>query len=159
MTASVQNSRSSLKVLQNGLKWFREATGETVEERVRMLETLARSFEKCLDSLAAQIRFYQSAKSPTRALCVTHPDGRQEHLHGCQVEALCLPLPGKAEDAVIYGKPQALAALAEALESAGRTAIGPAPIHDLARRLGEAACQGAEDPPVAGKAKAHARTP
>jgi len=141
MTASVQNSRSSLKVLKNGLKWFREATDETPEDRVWMVETLVDSLEKCLDSLSAQIRFYHSAKSPTRALAVIHPDGSQEYVHGAAVEALHLPQPGKCEDAVIYGKPEALAAIAAILQSAGQPASGPAPLHDLSQRLATIAGQ------------------
>lgn len=138
MTASVQNSRSSLKVLKNGLKWFREATDETPEYRVWMVETLVDSLEKCLDSLAAQIRFYHSAKSPTRALAVSHPDGSQQYVHGAAVEALHLPQPGKCEDAVIYGKPEALAAIAAALEIKGCPVSGPAPLNELACSLSEA---------------------
>ncbi|QFT31780.1 hypothetical protein FIV00_14910 [Labrenzia sp. THAF82] len=155
MTASIQNTASSLKVLLNGLKWFCEATHEPIEKRVEYLEILADSSHKCFASVAAQIRFYQSAKSPTRALIVTHEDGRQEYVHGQQVETLVLAQPDKAEDAVVYGKPEALKAIRAALAANGHTVTGPANIHDLSAQVAEAAVASI-DPPDKDKAHGNA---
>jgi hypothetical protein len=134
----VQNTWSSLKVLKKGLEWFHTATHETPAYRVWMIETLVDSLQRCIARLEAEIRFYHSAKSPTRALAVTMPDGSHHYVHGMQVETLCLSLPGAAEDAVVYGKPSTLKAIAEALTVTGQTVHGPAPIYELAQQLADA---------------------
>ena len=158
MTASIENSRSSLKVLLNGLAWFREASDVPVEDRVTMLETLARSFEKCVDSLAAQIRFYESAKGTGRAYWIKQEDGSETHVDGQQLATLRLALPGAEHDAVIHGKPEALAAVAAVLSGNGHTVTGPAGLHDIAAALRDAAFAGTKphDPgPGPRKAKRH----
>ncbi len=78
----VQNTWSSLKVLKNGLEWFHTASHETPEYRVWMVGTLVDSLQKCISRLETEIRFYHSAKSPTRALAITEPDGSQRYVHG-----------------------------------------------------------------------------
>lgn len=155
MTASIQNTWSSFKVLLAGLKAFRDATHLSIEDRYEMLWPLTDSFHKCLVSLSAQIRFYQSAKSPTRALIVTHEDGSQEYVQGQQVETLVLAQPDKAEDAVIYGKPEALKAIRAALAANGHTVTGPANIHTLSAQVAEAAVASI-DPPDKDKAHGNA---
>jgi len=152
MTASVQNTRSAFKVLHNGLKWFREATHERVEDRVAMLETLARSAEKCLDSIDAQIRFYQSATGTGRAYWI-EIDGKDEHVSAQHLKTLRLALPGADEDAVIHGKADALQAVAEALQAAGETVTGPATLRQIADQLADAAFQAGGQPPEKRKAK------
>lgn len=137
LTASTQNTSSSFKMLKKGVEWFKSNKHIPAEERVWYIEVLLDSFEKCMDSLAAQIRFYQSAKSPTRALTVTHKDGREEFVSGQKVQTLCLHLPGSAEDAVVFGKPEALNAIADALAAAGHKISGPAAIHEHAEQLGK----------------------
>ncbi|QFT00523.1 hypothetical protein FIV06_24050 [Labrenzia sp. THAF191b] len=148
MTASIQNSWSAFKVLKNGLKWFREATHETPEYRVWMLETLVDSIQKCLASLEAQIRFYQSAKGVGRAYWIVQPDGTEEHVSGQQLQTLVLELPNADLDAVIHGKPEALAAVAAALAVAGHSTHGPANLHDIAAVRGESAFHSAKAPPT-----------
>ncbi|MEO1110503.1 MAG: hypothetical protein AAFX90_21565 [Pseudomonadota bacterium] len=137
LTASTQNTSSSFKMLKKGIEWFKSNKDLPAEERVWYVEILLDSFEKCMDSLAAQIRFYKSAKSPTRALTVTHNDGREEFVSGQKVQTLCLHLPGSAEDAVVFGKPEALNAIADALAAAGHKISGPAAIHEHAEQLGK----------------------
>ncbi|MBO6860770.1 hypothetical protein [Roseibium sp.] len=146
----VQNTWSSLKVLKTGLEWFHTATDETPEYRVWMVGTLVDSLQKCISRLEAEIRFYHSAKSPTRALAITEPDGSQRYMHGAQVETLCLRLPSSAEDAVVYGKPAALKAIADALAATGQSVYGPAPIRELAQQLVDAC-----DPPGNGDPNEH----
>jgi len=138
VTASIQNTASSFKMLKKAVSWFRKATDRPVDERVWHIEIQLDSFEKCMTSLTAQIRFYQSAKSPTRALIITEADGSERHVSGQSVETLCLHLPGEPEDAVVYGKPETLKRIAAALEAHGKTVTGPAPIADHAAKLGEA---------------------
>lgn len=145
MTASTGNTRRSFEMLKKGIAWFNERKDLSADDRVWHVENLLDSFEKCMDSLAAQIRFYQSAKSPTRALMVAHDDGSTEVLSGQKVETLCLHVPGQPEDHVIYGKPAALAAIAGALAATGQTVTGPAPVHEHAEQL-------AAFPPGTGKA-------
>lgn len=135
MTASIRNTVSSFKMLKKGIAWFNDNKHLPAEDRVWHVEILLDSFEKCMESLAAQIRFYQSAKSPTRALVVEHDDGSVEHVSGQKVQSLCLHLPGQPEDHVIYGKPEALAAIAETLTASGKTVTGPAPVHEHAAQL------------------------
>lgn len=139
MTASIRNTVSSFKMLKKGIAWFNENKHLRADDRVWHVEILLDSFEKCMESLAAQIRFYQSAKSPTRALVVTHDDGREEIVSGQIVQSLCLHAPGQEEDHVIYGKPEALTAIAEALAASGKTVTGPAPLHEHAAQLAETA--------------------
>jgi hypothetical protein len=139
MTASIPNTRSSLDMLLKGLKWFREAKDVPVGERVWMLETLADSAEKCFASVKAQIRFYQSAKGVGRAYMVPDGNGGHRYVSGQLLETLVMHRPGQDTDAVIHGKPEALAAIAAALTEAGHAVAGPAPIHDLARQIAEAA--------------------
>jgi len=103
------------------------------DQGARMLPDITRG----MDSLAAQIRFYQSAKSPTRALMIEKDDGSTEILSGQKVQSLCLHMPGQPQDHVIYGKPEALAAIASALAATGQTVTGPAPVHDHAELLAE----------------------
>ena len=148
MTASIQNSWSAFKVLKNGLKWFREATDETPEHRAWMLETLVDSIQKCLASLEAQIRFYQSAKGVGRAYWIVQPDGTEEHVSGQQLQTLVLELPDADQDAVIHGKPEALAAVAAALATGGHSTHGPANLHDIAAVRGESAFHSAKAPPT-----------
>ncbi|MBG6205414.1 hypothetical protein IWQ49_000058 [Labrenzia sp. EL_126] len=135
MTASIQNTRSSFAVLKKGIAWFKSNTKQTPQERVWHVEILLDSFEKCMESLAAQIRFYQSAKSPTRALLIKHEDGRSEYLSGQCVETLCLHLPDQSQDVVVYGKPTALRELAKALSQSGERVTGPHSIHSHAQEL------------------------
>ncbi|MET1410731.1 hypothetical protein ABVF61_00585 [Roseibium sp. HPY-6] len=139
MTASLQNTRSSFQMLKKGIAWFNGNKHLPAEDRVWHVEILLDSFEKCMESLAAQIRFYQSAKSPTRTLVVTHDDGREEVVSGQKVQSLCLHGLDEEEDHVIYGKPEALAAIAEALAGNGKTVTGPAPVHEHAAQLAETA--------------------
>ncbi|MEO0955761.1 MAG: hypothetical protein AAFY12_12265 [Pseudomonadota bacterium] len=145
MTASVKNTLSAIRVLEQALREAESRQGPPKEGLCHAfnLGTLLNSVRKCVDSLAAQIRFYQSAKSPTRALIVTHDDGREEYVSGQKVQTLCLHIPDMAEDAVIFGKPEALSAIAAALAASGKHVSGPAPIHDLAKQLG-ATAPGAE---------------
>lgn len=132
MTASIRNTVSSFKMLKKGIAWFKLNKAMPAEDRVWHVEILLDSFEKCMDSLAAQIRFYQSAKSPTRALMIEHDDGSTEVLSGQKVQSLCLHVPGQPQDHVIYGKPEALRAIASALAATGQTVTGPAPLHEHA---------------------------
>ncbi|WP_299481994.1 hypothetical protein [uncultured Roseibium sp.] len=139
MTASIRNTVSSFKMLKKGIAWFNENKHLPADDRIWHVEILLDSFEKCMESLAAQIRFYQSAKSPTRALIVTHDDGSEEVVSGQKVQSLCLHVSGQEEDHVIYGKPEALAAIAEALAKSGKTVTGPAPVDEHAAQLAETA--------------------
>lgn len=138
MTASVENTLSAIRVLESALDKFETVQGPPPEELPNTafhLKILLNSVRKCFESLAAQIRFYQSAKSPTRALLVTHEDGRSEYLSGQSVETLCLHLPDQPQDVVVYGKPTALRALAKALSQSSQRVTGPHPIHSHAREL------------------------
>lgn len=147
MTASIRNTVSSFKMLKKGIAWFNQNKAMPSEDRVWHVEILLDSFEKCMDSLAAQIRFYQSAKSPTRALMIEKDDGSTEVLSGQKVQSLCLHMPGQPQDHVIYGEPEALQAIASALAATGQTVTGPAPLHEHAALL-------AENPPGPAKADA-----
>lgn len=136
MTANIPNTGSAIKMLENAL----EALDKSPEPRPGtfwqvFLYPYLDSVKKCFVSLAAQIRFYESAKCTTGSLTVTHPCGRQEHLSGRCVEALRLPLPDLEQDFVIYGRPDALRAVAKALDARGWPATGPAPVPALARQL------------------------
>lgn len=135
VTASIRNTVSSFKMLKKGIAWFNQNKALPAEDRVWHVEILLDSFEKCMDSLAAQIRFYQSAKSPTRALMIEKDDGSTEVLSGQTVQSLCLHVPGQPEDHVIYGKPEALEAIASALAANGQTVTGLAPVHEHAEQL------------------------
>ncbi|MEQ8784209.1 MAG: hypothetical protein RIE06_31465 [Roseibium album] len=135
MTASIRNTVSSFKMLKKGIAWFNQNKDLPAEDRVWHVEILLDSFEKCMESLNAQIRFYQSAKSPTRALMIEKDDGSTEVLCGQKVETLCLHVPGRPENHVIYGKPAALQAIADALAATSQTVTGPAPLHEHAAQL------------------------
>ncbi|CTQ53570.1 hypothetical protein LP7551_02094 [Roseibium album] len=136
MTAGIQNSNSSYFVLKRALEEFSEHHNDMPpEDKLEHVEILLDSVSKCLASLTAQVRFYESAKGVGRALLVENDDGSHDHISGQLVEALRLPLPNLQEDAVIYGRPDALRAVSTALGAQNWPATGPAPIHDLALKL------------------------
>lgn len=110
------------------------------------LATLMDSVKKCLASLSAQVRFYNSAKATMRAIAVRRKDGGDDYVSGLDLEALRLPLPNLEQDFVIYGKPDALRAVATALHSRGWPSNGPAPLTELAQELAEAALKDWKDP-------------
>lgn len=146
MTASIQNAFSAYFVLERGLKEFEEFhPGQSAEEKLAHVEVLLDSLLKCLNSLAAQVRFYESVKGPGRALVVTNEDGSTARnddgtpktIDGQQVETLCLALPDQLHDAVVYGRRAALLAIAEALTTKGHQVTGPFEIYQHARQLAE----------------------
>lgn len=147
MTASIQNSFSAYFVLERTMKEFAEFHPErSAEEKLAHVEVLLDSLLKCLGSLAAQVRFYESVKGPGRALVVTNEDGSTARnddgtpktIDGQQVETLCLALPDQLHDAVVYGKRAALLSIAEALITKGHPVTGPFEIYQHARQLAEA---------------------
>ncbi|MCK7615220.1 hypothetical protein [Roseibium sediminicola] len=161
MTTSIRNARSAIAVLERAIQSFRDTHGAPPVARIEWhLATLLVSVKKCLAGLAAELELYQSAKGTGRAYWITQPDGSRDHVCGQQLESLCLPL-ADGEAAVIHGKPEALAAVAAALNAAGRTPIGPAPLHDIARQLSEAAFHAAPArdtaPPEPEKESAHGK--
>ncbi|WP_297842838.1 hypothetical protein [uncultured Roseibium sp.] len=148
MTASTRNTRSAFKVLNRAFTWFKTRTDRPIEDRAWMLEICTDSALKCLASLEAQIRFYQSAKGVGRAYWIQNPDGTEHYVRGQQLQTLVLELPGAEQDAVIHGKPEALAAVADALATGGHSTHGPANLHDIAAARGESAFQAAKRPPT-----------
>lgn len=150
MTASIQNTLSAIEVLEKALEGYETQHGAPRHELLTyhfQIRILLNSVRKCFESLAAQIRFYQSAKGTGRSLIV---EDTNEVINGQLVHALCVPLPGQSEDAVIYGKPAALKAVADALKANDQPFAGPSPIHDLARQLADTA-----SPPDTEKEKEH----
>lgn len=152
MTASIQNSFSSLRVLERAVRDFKTVDEMSAEEKLAHVEILLDSLRKCLLSLAGQVRFYQSAKGPGRALIITHNDGRQEVLSGQQVEALCLRCPEDSQDAVVYGNRAALNAISAALSELGHSHEGPASVVELAVAFAVAG-----DPPEAKRQPEYAK--
>ena len=138
MTASVQNSNSAMFILQRALDDFRECTEMTAEEKLVHVEILMDSAWKCLSSMAAQIRFYESAKSNTRAIAARRSDGGDEYISGLDLLALRLPLPNLEQDAVVYGTETTLSILSKALEAVSWPSNGPADRRELALELAEA---------------------
>jgi len=138
LTANPQNTGSAIAMLQKALVYSRDKSIPAAE-RLFHLEIQIDSVLKCFASLAAQIRNYSSGKATTRAIAVRHPDGREEYVSGLALEALRLPLPNLEQDFVIYGKPDALRAVAVALAGRGWPSNGPAPLDVLAEELAAAA--------------------
>ncbi|MEP1753221.1 MAG: hypothetical protein ABJJ40_06980, partial [Marinomonas sp.] len=101
MSASPENARRSLALLKRAL----DALGKP---RVSML---ADSVEKCLNSLASQVSFYEGIKSPLRRMIVRGPDGSDREVSA--MELASLPLPGTTH--LVYGSPEALEALSALL--------------------------------------------
>jgi len=104
MTASVENALSALSKLEEGLQ-------ELGHER---LKSVADVVGKCLRSLASQVEFYESAKAPLRSLIVDQDGKETRQVTGMRMEAIHL----KGSDHVVYGKPEAIAALRRLLPQA-----------------------------------------
>jgi hypothetical protein len=147
VTASIQNTASAIKMLQKALDAL-DKTPEPLPGRFwqTFLFPYLDSVQKCFVSLAAQIRFYESAKSTGRALLVENEDGSHQLIDGRLVHALAVPQTNTPEPVVIYGKPDALRAVAAALQSHGWPSNGPAPLKELAQELAEAALKDWKDP-------------
>lgn len=139
MATSVKNTLSSIRVLEDALDDFENTHGpppKSLPDMAFHLRILLNSVRKCVAGLARQIRFYESAKSPTRALIVEHPDGSAEYVSGQTVVTLCLHLPSQSQDVVVFGKPEALASLASELATSGMQITGPLPALEHAQLLG-----------------------
>jgi hypothetical protein len=104
MTASVQNALSALGKLQDGLQ-------ELGHER---LNAVADVVGKCLRSLASQVEFYESAKAPLSSVIVDRDGQKTQQVTGMRMEAIHL----KGTNHVVYGKPEAIAALRALLPEA-----------------------------------------
>ncbi|EEE44861.1 hypothetical protein [Roseibium alexandrii] len=147
MTASIQNTNSAIAILERTIDEFQKyPDAPTVLTKGFHLATLMDSVKKCLASLSAQVRFYNSAKATTRAIAVRREDGGDDYVSGLDLEALRLPLPNLEQDFVIYGKPDALRAVATALAGRGWPSNGPAPLHDLATQLAREAVNDPKEP-------------
>ncbi|WP_306147211.1 MULTISPECIES: hypothetical protein [unclassified Roseibium] len=147
MTASIQNTNSAIAILERTIDDFQKhPDAPTVLTKGFHLATLMDSVKKCLASLSAQVRFYNSAKATTRAILVRRDDGGDDYVSGLDLEALRLPLPNLEQDYVIYGKPDALRAVATALHSRGWPSNGPAPLTELGRELADAAIKDWKEP-------------
>ncbi len=101
MTASVQNALSALENLESGLEELGHGR----------LKSLAGVVRKCIQSLAGQIEFYESAKAPMTSLIVEEDGQQTRHVTGMKMEALSI----SGSDHVIYGKPEAIAAVRKLL--------------------------------------------
>lgn len=104
MTASVKNALSALENLDSGLR-------ELGHERLRSVSDVVR---KCILSLASQIDFYESAKAPLTSLIVEEDGKEARHVTGMKMEAFSIA----GTDHVIYGKPDAIAAVRALLPAA-----------------------------------------
>ncbi|MBS8259754.1 hypothetical protein DYI23_05935 [Roseibium polysiphoniae] len=105
MTASTDNARRSLALLRHSVEAVSKELGH---ERILHLMN---SVEKCLESLASQVSFYEGIKSPLRSIVVQHPNGFPERISAMELKALRLA----DTPHTLYGSSEALAALAAQL--------------------------------------------
>ncbi|MEP4031354.1 hypothetical protein [Roseibium polysiphoniae] len=97
MTASTGNARRAMTLLKQSL----DALGHP------RVSAVADVVGKCLESLAAQVEFYEGIKSPLRRMIVQDPDGT--HRPVSAMELASLPLANTPH--IVYGSPEAIAAL------------------------------------------------
>lgn len=138
MTANVQNTSSSFYVLERALKDFSETEEMSAEAKLKHIAILMDSFRKCMNSLAAQVRHYESAKNTGRALIVENENGDYEIVDGMQMNLLSLPLPNTEQDAVIYGRPEILTIVSKALTMIDWPSLGPGTSKEIAAQASQA---------------------